>query len=383
MNSESQGLVLVGVGGGGCCFAAAALAEHGDGMEAVGFDTDEVSLRSLGGGLRGHLIGATRLNKQGSGGVHSNGRLAAQDDLSNILAHTKDARVVVVVTCLGGGTGGGATPVILKALRAEGKVTLCFAMIPFAFEGADRRRAAERDRPFLEQVADTLVLVPLDDLFAGCEQLALPEAGRQAASILSGGLCLLWRLLRTPGYIRFDEARLQNMLFNAGKACFGHASASGVERAVAVTTALCQSPLLRGGEWLAGARALALGILAGPDLRLEEIGVIMNRLRDVCHKKDAHAKDGVHIEMGVVLDSRFDGRIELVVLAFEAWTPAEQRQESAASGKEDLGRLLGKQGSKDARLMGRGKFSDVEKTVYKGEDLDIPTYQRLHIRLER
>ena len=375
MSSDTTGLMLVGIGGGGCRMAAAARLSHGDGLDAIGFDTDEAAVRSV-SGLRCELIGATRLNKQGAGGVHSNGRLAAQDDLPNILAKLKDARVVVVVTCLGGGTGGGATPVILKALRAEGKVTLCFATLPFSFEGTDRRQIAERDRPFIEQGSDTLVLLPLDDLYAGLERAALPEANRQADAVLASGLCLLWRLLLTPGYIGFDPARLQNMLVSAGSAHFGAASAKNEGRAEAAVAALAASPLLRRGEALAGARALALGILAGPDLRLVEVGAIMDRLRTTC-RKDAH------IEMGVVLDPRFDGRIELVALAFEQWVPAERRAGMAAGG-DYAGDLLGKEGPRDGKLLvGSGKFRGVEKTVYKGEDLDIPTYQRLHIRLER
>ena len=107
MSNGVSGLILVGVGGGGCRMAAAARRVYGEGMEALGFDTDEMAIRAL-AGLRGHLFGATRLNRQGAGGVHSNGRLAAQDDLPHLLSHLKDARVVVLVTCLGGGTGGGA-----------------------------------------------------------------------------------------------------------------------------------------------------------------------------------------------------------------------------------------------------------------------------------
>ena len=366
---------MVGIGGGGCRMAAAARVAHGEGLEAVGFDTDETAIRGV-SGMRCHLIGATRLNKQGAGGVHSNGRLAAQDDLPNILAQLKDARGVVVVTCLGGGTGGGATPVILKALRAEGKVTLCFATLPFAFEGADRRQVAERDRPFIEQGSDTLVLVPLDDLYADKEQLSLAEASRQADAMLASGLCLLWRLLLTPGYIGFDPARLQNMLVCAGAARFGVASASGAGRTETAVAALGQRPLLRRGEALAGARALAIGILAGSDLRLSEVGDIMDRLRAICRKD-------VPLEMGVVLDSCFDGQIELVALAFEQWVPSEQRAGGAAGGEYGSD-LLGKDGHRDGKLqVGSGKFRGVEKTVIKGEDLDIPTYQRLHIRLER
>jgi cell division protein FtsZ len=375
MSSDTTGLILVGIGGGGCRMVAAACRAHGEGLAALGFDTDEAASRST-PGVKIHLIGATRLNKQGAGGVHSNGRLAAQDDLPNILTHLKDARVVVVVACLGGGTGGGATPVILQALRAEGKLTLCFVTTPFAFEGAERRQMAERDRPLLEQHADTLVQVSLDALYAGQEQQALAEASHAAEAKLASGLCLLWRLLLTPGFISFDPARLQNMIDRAGLARFGVASATGVDRSETVVAALTHSPLLLKGAALSGARALALGILAGEDLRLAEVGAIMDRIRAGCPKD-------VHIEMGVVLDACFDGRLELVALAFEQWLPAERRGGMSTGGAYGV-EPLGKERPRDSKLQGgSGKFRGVEKTVIKGEDFDIPTYQRQHIRLER
>lgn len=375
-DTSKSGLMLVGIGGGGCRMAAAACQAHGPGLDAIGLDTDEATIRSI-SGLRCHLIGATRLNKQGAGGVHSQGRLAAQDDLPNILGQLQDARVVVVVTCLGGGTGGGATPAILQALRAEGKITLCFATLPFSFEGADRRQIAERDRPFIEQGADTSVLVPLDELYSGKEQQPLDEASRSAEATLASGLCLLWRLLLTPGYIGFDPTRLQNMLLSAGGARFGTASASGKERAEHAVATLSRAPLLRNGEALSGARALAIGILAGADLRLAEVGMIMDQIRTLCRKD-------VHLEMGVVLDKVFDKQLELVVLAFEHWVPSEHRANLAAGGEFSSELLPGKENARDGKLLGRGgKFKDVEKTIIKGEDLDIPTYQRLHVRLER
>jgi cell division protein FtsZ len=375
MSSDMLEMMLVGIGGGGCRFVAAACRAHGAGLAAVGFDTDEATVRHT-HGLKVNLVGATRLNKQGAGGLHTNGRQAAQDDLPQILALLKDARVVVVVASLGGGTGGGATPVILQALRAEGKLTLCFVTQPFAFEGADRRQVAERDRPLIEQQADTLVQVPLDELYAGQEQAGLAEASREAETRLASGLCLLWRLLLSPGYIHLDPARLASLIDRAGVARFGVAEAAGENRGEAVVAALSRDPLLRKGAALSGARALALGILAGSDLRLAEIGVIMNRIHACCPKD-------VHVEMGVVLDESFSGRVELVALAFEHWLPAERRSGLAAAGGHGAD-LLGKEHPRDDKLKaGSGKFRGVEKTVIKGENLDIPTYQRLHIRLER
>ena len=71
---------------------------------------------------------------------------------------------MVLTACLGAGTGGGATPEIVKALHDMGIATVCFVTRPFTFEGEARRKAAERVLPMIEENADSLVVVALDDL---------------------------------------------------------------------------------------------------------------------------------------------------------------------------------------------------------------------------
>ena len=372
MTNGNSGLMLVGIGSGGCRLAAAACRCYGDGITAIGFDTDEDVIRDI-DDMPCRLIGSARLNRHGAGGVHASGRLAAHDDLPGMLEELRAARIVVIVACLGGGTGGGATPVILEALKAQNKTTLCFVTLPFSFEGSSRRQTADRDRPFIEAVADTLVEVELDDLYRPLESHVLSEATQQAEQIMADGLCLLWRLLQTPGFIRLELDRVLNMLMRAGKARFGHVVVTGETRAASAVKALAGSPLLHQSEAFSTARALMMGILAGPDLRFDEIATLMNGLKDVCRKD-------VQIEMGVVTDPGFNGRIALVALAFETWVPIDQRMRIACPDSEDLA------GSKNATpedklRFGKGLFGNVPKTCGRGEDLDIPTFQRKLIRL--
>ena len=372
MTNENTELMLVGIGSGGCRFAAATRRCYGAGIAAIGFDTDEDVIRGI-DDMPCRLIGSARLNKHGAGGVHASGRLAAQDDLPGILEELHAARIVVIVACLGGGTGGGATPVILEALKARNKTTLCFVTLPFAFEGPSRRQTADRDRPYIEAVADTLVEVELDDLYRPLGARELSDATAQAEIIMADGLCLLWRLLQTPGFIRLELDRVLNMLMRAGKARFGHVIVTGETRAASAAKALADSPLLHQREALSIARAIMLGILAGPDLRFDEIATVMNELKGFC-------RQDVQIEMGVVTDPGFCGRMALVALAFETWVPIEQRMGCACPDGEDL---AGSRNTtpEDRLRFGKGLFGKVPKTCARGEDLDIPTYQRRLIRL--
>lgn len=136
-----------------------------------------------------------------------------------------------------------------------------------------------------------------------------------------------------------------------------------------------------------------LGILAGPDLRLAEIGEVMGALR-------SHAPKGCLIEMGTVLDAQYEGRIELVALSFESWVaavsqpapPAKEAAPPAAAEPPVADAFPIQPGSRRSRAKGsklsfgatgRGKFRDVEPTLHEGQDLDVPTYIRRGIALER
>jgi len=386
-----SGLLLLGVGGGGCRLAASVLAAYGDGMRALGVDTDALSNRQAAvGGLNCLLLGGARLAGHGTGGDAIKGRLVVQDDMQNIVPHLEGVRTVVITACLGAGTGGGATPEIVKALHDMGIATLCFVTMPFGFEGDTRRKAAERVLPMIEENADSIVVIALDELYAESEAAPLEDAIRKAESFIAAGITLVWRLVSKPGFIQSDTERLHAMVLRGGTARFGYASATGENRASLVAAGLRSCRLLRAGEALSKANALLLGILAGPDLRLAEIGEIMGKVRLLC-------KAECGIEMGTVLDAQYEGRIELVAVTFENWAVTaaqpEARKETSPAAEPPVAEDFPIQsGSKRARgkgsklsfgATGRGKFQNVEPTIFEGQDLDIPTFVRRNIQLDR
>jgi len=394
MSQEQQtGLLLLGVGGGGCRLAAAVSAAYGGGMCALGVDTDALSNREASaGGMTTLLLGGARLAGHGTGGDAIQGRLAAQDDMQNVGTHLQGVRTVVVTACLGAGTGGGATPEIVKTLHDMGVATVCFVTKPFAFEGEARRSSAERVLPMIEESADSMVVVALDDLFVELGDLSVDAAMRQAEQTLATGITLLWRLVTKPGFIRLDPERLHAMVLKGGNARFCCASAQGQDRAAQAVASLRACRLLGPRDTLSKANALLLGILAGSDLRLAEVGEVMSKVRSQC-------KPECVLEMGTVLDDAYEGRLDLVAMAFESWTAAapiaQPGKEAVASAEppvaEDFPIQPGARKSRAAKhasklsygATGRGKFQNVEPTIFHGQDLDIPTFVRRGIQLER
>ncbi|MDD5706495.1 MAG: hypothetical protein PHR35_11260 [Kiritimatiellae bacterium] len=393
MNEKQTGLMLVGVGGGGVGIAAAAAAAFGAGMQAVGFDTDAMTSRQLPGGLmRCLLIGVPRCDGRATGGDMVKGRTAAQDDVEAIKNALAGTRTAVVVATLGGGVGGGATPEILRALRELGAHTLCFAALPFELEGPERRAAAMRALPLIEENADALVVVPLDDLFADAGGYALADAIPRAEAMLAAGLTLFWRLVLTPGFIPLDVETIHALLRQSGGRCrFAVASAEGAGRGVEAVSRLSRSALLGKGTGFAGAQAVALGVLAGADLCLAELSEISKRVQ-------AALPGGCRFHLGTMLDERFAGHVHLVALAFDAWRDAAATAPDVKSGDETTMETLmplagdsrpgrGRGGAGRSKLSfgatGRGRFKGVEATLLNGEDLDIPAYLRRGLTLDR
>ncbi|MGI6495855.1 MAG: hypothetical protein ACOX5G_07170 [Kiritimatiellia bacterium] len=377
MNFEDNSLLLAGVGGAGCRIAAAARRSFGAGLRAVGFDSDALEARAI-EDLRCAVLGASRLDGRGTGGDRVNGRLAVQDDAERVREALSGARTAVVVCGLGGGFSNGGTPEVLRIAREAGVATLCFATLPFAFEGAERRAEANRAAAILEEHADALCLLPLDDLFEsapGGAGLPLPEAIRRATDILSSALVLFWRLLFTPGFVRFDADDLLTILRQGGgRFRFAVSQAdNSPDRARNAVKALVQSPLLGGAKALGNAQALVLGILGGEDLRLRELSTVTDAVTAAC-------QPGCPLRMGTVLDDRFDGSIQLVALAFEKWGAAGTGDDAAFS-LSGHGKASG--APMAARRAGRSNLFQIDPAILNGENLDEPTFLRRGITLPR
>ena len=366
MNSPNPSILLLGIGGGGAVLARGILRAFGPGIRTLILDTDA---RSGGNGdLPFTLLGGNRLAGRGTGGQPALARAAFQDSPEILDTALEGVRTVVIVTALGGGTGGGASGELLKHLHSLGIVTLIFATMPFAFEGDERRRAASTAAGPIEQTADVSVCLPLDDLVAEAGTDNMREALAHGLETIAAGVTLFWRVLEKPGYIRFDAERLRTTLSACGRGHFATAVAQGPDRVQHVLAALAANRLLARNDSSPPVRSILVGVLAGDDLRLSEINMI------VCGLTAAFGTDA-NIELGTVNDEgTFSGRLAVVVLVFE--------QSAARPAPVSADGTARKPRGEHAALAGNGRFQRAEKTMWNDEDLDIPTYIRIGLRID-
>jgi cell division protein FtsZ len=156
-------ICVVGVGDGGCKIVDCVAALAPVGLPTVAINTDSKSLLESRATTKIE-IGSGRTNGLGTGGDTNLGKLSAEDDIEMIRNLFSEADLVIVATGLGGGTGDGASQVVLRAARDAGSMTLCFATLPFGFEGGRRRMQAEKSVTVLGESADAIVAIANDKL---------------------------------------------------------------------------------------------------------------------------------------------------------------------------------------------------------------------------
>ena len=365
--NETKPLLLLGIGGAGAAIARGINRASGTGLRYLLADTDATT------GNPGEpfiLLGGDRLSGHGSGGDIGQASLAAEDSLLALDDELEGVRLAIITTCLGGGTGSGATLAICKHLHERGIATLVFATLPFAFEGEERQRSAVGTAAFIAEAASSAIIIPLDKLIA--ETDVMNEALRRAVDTLASGVTLFWRMIAKPGYIRLDAERIRHIIAKAGNGRFAVASAQGPHRAAEVIDALSRAQTLVAGT--GPVSSILCGVLAGDDLRLSEIGQVADGIRSAFGERSA-------FDLATVNDEEtFSGRLSVVILLFESGKDEPAEQSSGATG----GRRTRRQAKNPLAQgpQGRGRFNNVEPTVWRGEDLDTPTFMRRNISLD-
>lgn len=373
---------IVGIGNAGCKIIDGLAGVVKTGQRLIALNTEALALGESRATTKVDLSpGRTR--SLGTGGDVSMAKLCAQDEIAILGELFSGSQLVFAVTGLGGGTGSGATPVVLEAAREAGATTLCFAVMPFRFEGEQRLLQADKALAGLRSAADALIVVH-NDKFAnpdGSSSLAATLA--QANGAISGGIASIFRLITQPGFISLSFADLQRVLLGSSGFCtFGYAVAEGTGRAAAAVESLLSSPLLDQGQVLSSAKSLLVSIVGGNDVTLKEITDIINSIKA--------AARNCTVSIGTVLDDEFGGKVSVTVVTSEA-RPAEPVAHVEQKSDEQAPKKAGRRAVKPSQIQStldldprdRGRFKGSVPTILEGEDLDIPTYKRRGIVIDR
>ena len=303
----SPRITVIGVGGAGGNAVNNMITSNLGGVEFLVANTDAQALTQS--HCERHIqLGRNITQGLGAGSRPDVGRAAAEEALDDIMAELEGANMVFITAGLGGGTGTGAAPVIARAAREAGMLTVGVVTKPFHFEGVHRMRLAETGLNDLQQYVDTLIIIPNQNLFrVANEKTTFADAFKMADDVLYSGVRGVTDLMVMPGLINLDFADIRSIMTEMGKAMMGTGEANGEGRAVAAAEAAISNPLLDDVS-MKGARGVLINITGGNDLTLFEVDEAANRIRD---EVDPEA----NIIFGSTFDSNLEGTMRLSVVA--------------------------------------------------------------------
>jgi cell division protein FtsZ len=300
-------IMVLGVGGAGGNAVNNMINAKLEGVSFVVANTDAQALAQSKAECRIQL-GARVTEGLGAGAKPDIGRAAAEESLEEILEHLGSAHMLFVTAGMGGGTGTGAAPVIARAVRELGVLTVGVVTKPFQFEGDRRMKLAERGIEELQNFVDTLIIIPNQNLFrVANERTTFAQAFSMADEVLHSGVRGITDLIVMPGLINRDFADIKTVMSEMGKAMMGTGEMDGDNRALRAAEAAISNPLLDEVS-MKGARAVLVNVTGGPDLMLFEVDEAVNRIR-------AEVESDSNILFGSALSDDMEGRVRVSVVA--------------------------------------------------------------------
>lgn len=305
---EPSIIKVFGVGGGG---GNAVNHMHKLGIKDVEFiigNTDAQALAKSPIPIKIQL-GDSLTQGRGAGNKPEVGMEAANEALDSIIEVLRENTKMVFITAgMGGGTGTGAAPVIAKAAKDLGILTVGIVTLPFRFEGPKRFNHALEGIQEMQNYVDSLLVINNERIREIYGNLQLSESFAKADDVLAIAAKGIAEIITVHGYINVDFADVETVMRGSGVALMGSGIASGADRAkIAVEMAL-NSPLLNNCN-IQGAKNILYNIQSGQcEITMDELGLIGDYIQNA-------AGNGADVIWGNGIDPNLNDEISITIIA--------------------------------------------------------------------
>jgi cell division protein FtsZ len=298
---------VIGVGGSGKNAVNHMIGSKVNGVEFIVMNTDVQDLHKSLADKKINL-GKNLTKGLGAGMNPEVGKKAAEETKAEIQDVIKGADLVFIACGMGGGTGTGAAPIVARASKEQGILTVAVVTRPFAFEGAHRGRLAEMGIKELEKEVDAIVIIPNDRLLAiSDKETTFKDAFAMCDEVLRQAVEGITDLITTPGIINVDFADIKAIMSDAGSALMGIGRAAGDNRAEEAALRAINSPLLEIS--INGAKGVLFSIAGNEDLGIQEVQIAA---KIITESIDPDAK----VIFGTTRDEKLKkGEIRITVIA--------------------------------------------------------------------
>ncbi len=298
---------VIGVGGAGGNAIGNMIAAQVQGVDFIVANTDAQAL-NIAQAERRIQLGAKITQGLGAGSRPEIGKAAAEETIDQVERALEGSHMCFIAAGMGGGTGTGAAPVIAKAARDRGILTVGVVTKPFSVEGSRRMKSADAGIAELQKHVDTLIVIPNQNLFLIANpSTTFKEAFAMADEVLQQGVRGITDLMVMPGLINLDFADVRSVMGEMGKAMMGTGEASGENRAIEAAEKAIANPLLDGVS-MKGAKGVIVSIVGGEDMRLMEVDEAASHIKEL-------VDPDANIIWGSAFNNDLEGKIRVSVVA--------------------------------------------------------------------
>lgn len=300
-------IVVIGVGGAGNNAVNQMIEEK---IRSIEFWVCNTDAQALATSKAEHklVLGRNITKGLGAGGDPSIGRAAAEDSIEEIKEIVSNANMVFIAAGMGGGTGTGAAPVIAKAAKDAGCLTVAIVTRPFGFEGNSRKVRAVEGISELKKNVDSIIIVSNDKLMMINGNRPISEAFSASDAVLAQSVKTITDLIILPGLINLDFADVRTTLKDKGIALIGFGIGSGEHKAMEAATNAIASPLLEAS--IKGAHSAIINITGGNNVTLDEAQDAVSYITEA-------AGSNVNIIFGVQQNPELNDQMLISVIATE------------------------------------------------------------------
>jgi cell division protein FtsZ len=310
-------IMVVGIGGSGKNAVNHMINSKVQGISFICMNTDTQDLHHSKAEKKIH-IGKNLTKGLGAGMDPEVGKKAAEETKSEIQDVIKGADMIFIACGMGGGTGTGAAPIVARAAKEQGILTVAVTTKPFFFEGNHRMKIAEKGLEELSREVDAIIVIPNDKLLQLADKNTnFRNAFATADDVLRQAVEGISNLITTPGIINVDFADIKAVMRDAGSALMGIGAASGEKRAEKAALSAINSPLLEVS--IHGARGVLFAVSGGDDLTIQEI---QEAAKIITESIDKDAK----VIFGTIRDEKLKkGELKVTVIATSFPTDAPKK----------------------------------------------------------
>ena len=376
-------IMVIGIGGSGKNAINHMINSKVRGVSFVCMNTDTQDLHHSLAEKKVH-IGKNLTKGLGAGMNPEVGKKAAEETKSEIQDMMKGSDMVFIACGMGGGTGTGAAPIVARAAKEQGILTVAVTTKPFFFEGNHRMKIAEKGIEDLAKEVDAIITIPNDKLIQLADKdTSFSDAFARCDNVLREAVEGISDLITTPGIINVDFADIKAIMAEAGSALMGIGLASGDKRAEKAALQAINSPLLEVS--INGAKGVLFAISGGDDITILEI---QEAAKIITESIDKDAK----VIFGTIRDEKLKkGELKVTVIAasfsgemprkslFSASNSPILKEENAAQAKKEIHNTIqnGTVGTSD--FMKKGEKKKEEEIIIEDDGDDwsaVPAFLR-------